>query len=156
MSPEEVVRYARIKDLSAIALTDHDTFAGIEEGLSEEEAVADIGTVEDISAGLAYSVIKNALLKVRCFGNFEVFNLNNIPLHFERSKAKEVFAYLIYKHGASCTIKEIAAVLFEDEPYDRKQQGYTQKIISFPHMKNCCHCYRNKFWNPVWCLYNRC
>jgi two-component SAPR family response regulator len=73
---------------------------------------------------------KNALLKVRCFGNFDVFTLDNEPLHFERSKAKEVFAYLIYKHGATCTIREIAAILFEDEPYDRKQQGYTQKIIS--------------------------
>mgnify|MGYP002508358944 FL=1 len=73
---------------------------------------------------------KNVLLKVRCFGNFDVFTLDNKPLHFERSKAKEVLAYLIYKHGTSCTIREIAAVLFEDEPYDRKQQGYTQKIIS--------------------------
>ena len=73
---------------------------------------------------------KDTLLKARCFGNFDVFTLDNVPLHFERSKAKEVLAYLIYKHGASCTIREIAAVLFEDAPYDRKQQGYTQKIIS--------------------------
>lgn len=73
---------------------------------------------------------KNALLKVRCFGNFDVFTLDNVPVHFERLKAKEVFAYLVYKHGTSCTIREIAAVLFEDAPYDRKQQGYTQKIIS--------------------------
>lgn len=73
---------------------------------------------------------KGALLKVRCFGNFDVFTLDNELLHFERSRAKEVFAYLIYRRGASCTIREIAAVLFEDEPYDRKQQGYTQKIIS--------------------------
>lgn len=73
---------------------------------------------------------KNTLLKVRCFGNFDVFTKDNVPVHFERLKAKEVFAYLIYKHGTSCTVREIAAVLFEDEPYDRKQQGYTQKIIS--------------------------
>ena len=73
---------------------------------------------------------KDTLLKVRCFGNFDVFTLDNVPVHFERSKAKEVLAYLVYKHGTSCTIREIAAVLFEDEPYDRKQQGYTQKIIS--------------------------
>ena len=33
MSPEEVVRYARIKDLSAIALTDHDTVSGIERAI---------------------------------------------------------------------------------------------------------------------------
>ncbi len=32
--------------------------------------------------------------------------------------------------GSSCTIKEIAAALFEDEPYDKKQQGYLQQLTS--------------------------
>lgn len=73
---------------------------------------------------------EHALLKVNCFGNFEVFGRDNLPLHFERSKAKEVLAYLVHRHGSSCTIKEISATLFEDEPYDKKLQGYTQKIIS--------------------------
>ncbi len=35
MSPAEVVRYAREKGLSAIALTDHDTVDGVEEALEE-------------------------------------------------------------------------------------------------------------------------
>lgn len=69
-------------------------------------------------------------LKVQCFGNFDVFAKDGTPIHFERSKSKEVFAYLVYKHGSSCTTREIAAILFEDAPYDDKQQGYTQKIIS--------------------------
>lgn len=73
---------------------------------------------------------KKALLKVSCFGNFEVFNNDNMPIHFERSRAKEVFAYLIYRRGATCTVREISALLFEDEPYSHTQQGYTQKIIS--------------------------
>ncbi|MEG1193893.1 MAG: two-component system response regulator, partial [Clostridia bacterium] len=46
-----------------------------------------------------------------------------------RSKAKEVLAYLIHRQGATCTIKEIAGVLFENTPYDAKQQGYMQQII---------------------------
>ncbi len=71
-----------------------------------------------------------ALLKVQCFGNFDVFTPDGTPVHFERSKSKEVFAYLVHRHGSSCTIKEIAAALFEDEPYDLKQQAYLQKIIS--------------------------
>ncbi len=73
---------------------------------------------------------KDALLKVQCFGNFDVFTPDGTPLRFERSKSKEVFAYLVHRHGSSCTIKEIAAALFEDEPYDAKQQTYMQKIIS--------------------------
>lgn len=32
-------------------------------------------------------------------------------------------------HGSSCSTKEIAAVLFEDEPYDAKQQNYVQQLI---------------------------
>ena len=73
---------------------------------------------------------KNALLKVRCFGNFDVFTPDGAPVHFERSKSKEIFAYLVHRHGSSCTTREIAAALFEDEPYDKKQQGYMQILIS--------------------------
>lgn len=72
----------------------------------------------------------DAILKVQCFGNFDVFTPDGTPVHFERSKSKEVFAYLVHRHGSSCTVKEIAAVLFEDEPYDLKQQAYLQKIFS--------------------------
>lgn len=72
----------------------------------------------------------NALLKVQCFGNFDVFTPDGKPLRFERSKSKEVFAYLVHRKGSSCTKKEIAAVLFEDMPYDAKQQMYMQKIMS--------------------------
>lgn len=73
---------------------------------------------------------ENTLLRVQCFGNFDVFANDGTPVHFERSKSKEVFAYLVHRHGSSCTIKEIAAVLFEDMPYDLKQQAYLQKILS--------------------------
>lgn len=72
----------------------------------------------------------DVLLRVQCFGNFDVFTPDGTPVHFERSRSKEVFAYLVHRHGSSCTIKEIAAALFEDEPYDLKQQAYIQKIIS--------------------------
>ena len=55
-----------------------------------------------------------SLLRVRCFGNFDVFGPDGQPLHFSRSKSKEAFAYLIYRCGASCTVRELAATLFED------------------------------------------
>ena len=71
-----------------------------------------------------------AILRVQCFGNFDVFTPDGKPVHFERSKSKEVFAYLVHRRGSSCTVKEIAAALFEDEPYDLKQQAYLQKIFS--------------------------
>lgn len=70
------------------------------------------------------------LLKAVCFGNFDVYTREGSPMHFDRSKAKECLAYLICHCGTSCSIREIAAVLFEDEPYSRKQANYMQKIIS--------------------------
>lgn len=73
---------------------------------------------------------KSSKLRIQCFGNFDVFDKDGKPVHFERKRSKEVLAYLVYKNGGSCTIKEIAAALFEDEPYDKKQQDYIQKIIS--------------------------
>ncbi len=39
MSPAEVVRYAKEKGLKAIAITDHDTVEGVEEGVQEGELV---------------------------------------------------------------------------------------------------------------------
>ena len=71
-----------------------------------------------------------SLLRVRCFGNFDVFGPDGQPLHFSRSKSKEAFAYLIYRCGASCTVRELAATLFEDQPYDSKKCQYMQKILS--------------------------
>lgn len=69
-------------------------------------------------------------LKIHCFGNFEVFTSDNRILHFENKRSKEVLAYLVYLHGASCTVREIAAVLFPNGIYDRKQQAYVQKLVS--------------------------
>ncbi len=37
MRPSDIVRYAKIKGLQAIAITDHDTIEGLEEGLKEGE-----------------------------------------------------------------------------------------------------------------------
>ena len=52
------------------------------------------------------------------------------PLQFARAKSKELLAYLVYRKGTPCSVRELAAVLFEDSDYDRKQQVYLQKIIS--------------------------
>lgn len=88
--------------------------------------------VEAELADLRFPIVPktDALLRVQCFGNFDVFTPDGTPVRFERSKSKEVFAYLVHRHGSSCSKKEIAAVLFEDMPYDSKQQTYVQKIMT--------------------------
>lgn len=64
-------------------------------------------------------------LRVQCFGTFEVFH-NAKPLEFSRSKCKELFAYLVDRRGASCSVKEIAAVLFEDREYGRSVKNQVE------------------------------
>ena len=76
------------------------------------------------------TLLPNTLLRIHCFGNFEVFSADGEPVKFNRTKAKELFAYLVYRRGSSCTIRELAAVLFEDTEYSTKQMLYLQKIVS--------------------------
>ncbi len=56
----------------------------------------------------------NALIRVQCFGSFEVFDRSDKPLHFSRSMSKEAFAYLINKRGSGVSVAELCAVLWED------------------------------------------
>ena len=57
------------------------------------------------------------LIQVKCFGNFEVF-ANGEPLKFQRSKSKELFAYLVDREGAT-------AVLWEED-----HKSYLRNLIS--------------------------
>ena len=68
-------------------------------------------------------------IQILTFGNFDVFVDGN-PLKFERKQAKEILAYLVDKRGTSATYAELAAVLWEDEEYDRTKQKNLQVYIA--------------------------
>lgn len=68
-------------------------------------------------------------IRIQCFGNFEIFAQGR-PVHFHRSKAKEVLAYLTHKRGAAVSKKELAAVLWEDAAYTRSTQSHLQTLIA--------------------------
>lgn len=68
-------------------------------------------------------------IKILTFGNFDVFVDGN-PLKFERKQAKEILAYLVDKRGTSATYPELAAVIWEDEEYDRTKQKNLQVYIA--------------------------
>lgn len=68
--------------------------------------------------------------RIQCYGNFEVFDRQGFPVHFRRNRSKEALAYIVHRRGASCTTREIAAVLFEDLAYDKQQMNYLKKIMS--------------------------
>lgn len=65
-------------------------------------------------------------VRIQCFGSFTVF-VDGEPLMFSRSKAQELLALLVHKHGAGVSNGEIAAVLWEDKPYDASLQSQTRK-----------------------------
>lgn len=71
---------------------------------------------------------QNELLTVQCFGNFEVF-WKGIPLHFQRSKSKEMLAYLVDRRGASCTIGELIGILWEDKNETRSLHNQCRNLI---------------------------
>ena len=121
--------------MNIIFVTGFSEYAGDAMNLHASGYIMKPVTKEKIAAELAdlrFPIVpkNDALLRVQCFGNFDVFLPNGDHVRFERSKAKEIFAYLVHRCGSTCTIKEIAAALFEDEPYDSKQQAYVQKIMS--------------------------
>jgi len=68
-------------------------------------------------------------VKILTFGNFDVF-IDGNPLKFERKQAKEILAYLVDKRGTSATYTELAAMLWEDEEYDRTKQKNLQVYIA--------------------------
>ncbi len=68
-------------------------------------------------------------IKILTFGNFDIF-VDGEPLKFERKQAKEILAYLVDKRGTSATYPELAAVLWEDEDYDRTKQKNLQVYIA--------------------------
>ena len=76
---------------------------------------------------------KEKLLRVSCFGNFEVYAKEE-KLAFKRLKTKELFAFLIDRKGAGMTAKQICAVLFPDDTDDGKNAAYLRQL--FMDLKN--------------------
>ena len=68
-------------------------------------------------------------LRIQCFGNFEVFNGDEI-VNFKRSKSKELLAYLVNRKGAACSMDEIISVLWEDVPFSEKTRSNLRNVIS--------------------------
>lgn len=68
-------------------------------------------------------------IRIQTFGHFEIF-VNGIPVTFEREKSKELLAYLVDRHGSSVTTEQIAEVLWEDEPYDRKLKNRATAVVT--------------------------
>lgn len=88
--------------------------------------------VEDIReelSGLRNPVLpcRENLLVAKCFGNFDAF-VGGKSLEFERSKTREMLAYLIDRRGNAVTSGELRAVLWEEADNDENTGVYLQKL----------------------------
>lgn len=89
--------------------------------ISAEDVQSEIDNIKGVRK-------KEKLIDVKCFGNFEVY-VKGERLSFKRSKTKELFAFLIDRHGAGLTAKQICAVLFPDDTDDVKNSAYLRQLV---------------------------
>ena len=68
-------------------------------------------------------------LRVQCFGNFEVF-VDGEPVHFSRSKTKELLAFLVDRRGAACSIDSIEVLFWEDGTGKSSRRSYIRTLIA--------------------------
>lgn len=68
-------------------------------------------------------------MRVVAFGRFEVY-VDEQPLYFGNSKARELFAYCVHREGASVTMEEAIDVLWPDRPYDDKVKRLYRKAVN--------------------------
>ena len=83
-------------------------------------------SIEALAENISYvfsqrQSIPKKQVSIRTFGMFEVF-VDSQPVKFKMAKCKEILAYLVDKQGSSVKRAQLASILWEDRPYDRKLQ----------------------------------
>lgn len=84
---------------------------------TKEKIIAEIENLRNPPA----RTVPEKRVRIQCFGDFQVF-VDGTPVAFKRAKSKELLAYLVDRRGASCNSIKLAAVLWEDDLYDRARQ----------------------------------
>lgn len=84
------------------------------------------GSMKGVSPKKAALSKKN--IQVRTFGEFDVF-VDGEPVHFKRSKSKELLAYLVDRQGAGINRRMAYAILWENGEYSRSAQKQLDVMI---------------------------
>ena len=117
--------------LNIIIVTGYSEFALEAIKLYVSDFIVKPATLNDVRNALAhlrYPVTKEDTgLRVQCFGDFEVF-FDGKKIKFGRRKAKELFAYLIDRKGASCNTNRICATLWETDNGDKTKNHFRQIV----------------------------
>ena len=97
-------------------------------GFENAREAVDYFSTQD-SKAMLLDIKEDALrVRVKTFGSFEVF-ADGKPLHFYRSRAKEILAYLVDRQGSGISRPEIFSAIYEDEDYDRSHQKQFDVMI---------------------------
>ncbi len=83
---------------------------------------------EELDVLLAPRTDSPPRLRVRCFGNFDVF-VGNDPLVFGRQRTKELLAILVDRVGGTCTAGEIMTALWEGKE-EKSHKSYLRVLTS--------------------------
>lgn len=73
---------------------------------------------------------ENIKLKIKTFGNFDVFDADGQLINFQKKKAKQVFAYLVDKHGYAVSTREIVMEVLEKQEDDKNAIKYVSTLIN--------------------------
>ncbi|SDB07374.1 response regulator [Eubacterium oxidoreducens] len=66
-------------------------------------------------------------IKITCFGEFQI-EADGVPLHFSRTKSKEMVAYLVAKNSATATRAQISEVLWEGKG-GKSKNSYMSALV---------------------------
>lgn len=67
---------------------------------------------------------------IRTFEKFDIF-INEEPVYFKNSKAKELLAILVDRRGGTVGMEEICFILWPNRPYDENVKQLYRKAISY-------------------------
>ena len=72
---------------------------------------------------------EGALLRIRCFGEFEVFDKTGNPVKFTRKKSKELLACLVDRRGDLCETDDFCRLLFGEQEVEKKQKNQIRVFL---------------------------
>lgn len=87
--------------------------------------------IEDVKRELTFiydEAPKKKRITVQTFGGFELFVAGQ-PVRFGRAKSKELLAYLVDRRGATVTMAEACAALFEEAQDTAATKGYFRQLV---------------------------
>lgn len=97
--------------------------------LPEISAPAATASSESDGEAKVGAAASTPLLMAVTFGGFEVY-AGGTRLAFRRARAKELLALLIDRRGQGVTMREAAACLWPDDPFDNAKRSYYQSIVA--------------------------